>query len=317
MEAAAPPVPRESVRPAAVAPAPSARVAPRSSEPPAWLDEQPFDGEASGGSAISLEDAEAAAEASVVAPVARRPLPADKPAPVHVPTDLGTRWNDVVVQLCAAGAISALAREMAMQAQCLAIETLDGTPVWRLRVEREMLRSPALRDKVQAALAEFLKQPVRLEVEGGGTATDTPAQRAAFSGWMDRIYGEFITRVARGRNLPVERVGEIARGRVWTGVQAKQLGLGDQLGGFYDAVDKAKDMAGLSGEVTLRRMSPTEGALEALQKAMGVSATSARTLAAAAWVFGDPRAQRILDGLAEARLRESGGGAVLAPQALP
>jgi DNA polymerase-3 subunit gamma/tau len=179
VEAAAPPVPRESVRPAAVAPAPSARVAPRSSEPPAWLDEQPFDGEASGGSAISLEDAEAAAEASVVAPVARRPLPADKPAPVHVPTDLGTRWNDVVVQLCAAGAISALAREMAMQAQCLAIETLDGTPVWRLRVEREMLRSPALRDKVQAALAEFLKQPVRLEVEGGGTATDTPAQRAA------------------------------------------------------------------------------------------------------------------------------------------
>ena len=144
----------------------------------------------------------------------------------------------------------------------------------------------------------------------------TQAQRAAFSGWMDRIYGEFITRVARGRNLPVERVGEIARGRVWTGAAAKQLGLVDQLGGFYDAVDKAKDMAGLSGEVTLRRMSPQEGALEALQKAMGVSATSARTLAAAAWVFGDPRAQRILDSLAEARLRENGHAAVLAPQPL-
>jgi protease-4 len=144
----------------------------------------------------------------------------------------------------------------------------------------------------------------------------TPAQRAAFSGWMDRIYANFIARVAKGRNLSPERVGEIARGRVWTGIQAKQLGLVDQLGGFYDAVDKAKDMAGLAGEVNLRRMSPTESALEALQKAMGVSATSARTLAAAAWLFGDPRAQRIMDSLAEARLRGSNSGAVLSPQLL-
>ena len=144
----------------------------------------------------------------------------------------------------------------------------------------------------------------------------TANQRAAFSGWMDRIYANFITRVAVGRKLPEERVREIAKGRVWTGEQAKSLGLVDELGGFYQAVDKAKSLAGLNGEIRLRRMTPTEGTFEALQNALGVSAMSARTLAAAAWVFGDPRSQSILDGLAEARLRSQGGGMVLAPTPL-
>jgi protease-4 len=139
------------------------------------------------------------------------------------------------------------------------------------------------------------------------------AQRAAFAGWMDRIYGNFITRVAAGRKLPEARVREIAKGRVWTGAQAKEIGLVDKVGGFYQAVDLAKDLAGLHGDIPLRRMTPTEGAFEALQKALGVSATSARTLAAAAWVFGDPRAQGILDRAAEARMRDQGHANVLAP----
>lgn len=147
----------------------------------------------------------------------------------------------------------------------------------------------------------------------GMDAPFTPEQRAAFAGWMDRIYGEFVARVARGRNLPEARVREIAKGHVWTGAQAKALGLVDEVGGFYQAVDKAKALAGLTGDVPIRRMTPTEGPFEAIEKALGVSATSARTLAAAAWVFGDPRAQQILDQIGEARLRSQGGGAVLAP----
>ncbi len=140
----------------------------------------------------------------------------------------------------------------------------------------------------------------------------TPDQRAAFAHWMDRIYDNFVARVAEGRKLPVERVREIAKGHVWTGVQAKDLGLVDQIGGFYDAVDKAKALAGVTGEARLKRMSPSGSPVEALQKMLGVSASSARTLAAAAWVFGDPRAQEVLDGLAQERLR-SQGAMVLAP----
>ncbi|MBX3484132.1 signal peptide peptidase SppA [Phenylobacterium sp.] len=141
----------------------------------------------------------------------------------------------------------------------------------------------------------------------------TPAQRAAFAGWMDRIYGEFVARVAAGRKLSPDRVREIARGRVWTGAQARGLGLVDEVGGFYQAIDKAKQLASLTGDIPIRRMTPTEGAFEALQNMLGVSAQSARTLAAAAWIFGDPRAQGVLDRVAEARLRGQGHGTVLAP----
>ena len=140
----------------------------------------------------------------------------------------------------------------------------------------------------------------------------TPTERAAFSRWMDRIYDNFIQRVSVGRNLPPDRVREIAKGHVWTGAQAKELGLVDQIGGFYDAVDKAKALAGVTRETRLKRMTPSNSPFEAVQKLLGVSASSARTLAAAAWVFGDPRAQSIMDELAQARLR-SQGAMVLAP----
>ena len=74
--------------------------------------------------------------------------------------------------------IAALVRELAMQAEL--IEQHDGAaPLWRLRVERESLRSNALRDKLQAALAEGLGiTTLRLELEAGAVQ-DTPAKRVA------------------------------------------------------------------------------------------------------------------------------------------
>jgi protease-4 len=134
----------------------------------------------------------------------------------------------------------------------------------------------------------------------------TPDQRAKFSAWMDRIYDGFVLRVAEGRKLPPARVREIAKGRVWTGVQAKDLGLVDQLGGFYDAVDKAKSLAGITGEVKMKRMGGAKSPFETLERALGVSETSVRTLAAAAWVMGDPRSQAMLDEMAKVRLRSQG-----------
>lgn len=149
-----------------------------------------------------------------------------------------------------------------------------------------------------------------------GMARDfTPAERTAFAAWMDRIYEGFIARVAEGRKLPVERVREIAKGRVWTGAQAKELGLVDELGGFYQAVDKAKALAKIKGEARLRRMTPNSSALEAIEGLMGVQASAARAMAAAAWVFSDPSAEAILDEAAKTRLRTQ-GAAVLAPTPL-
>ena len=64
--------------------------------------------------------------------------------------------------------------------------------------------------------------------------------------WLDRIYADFTAKVAAGRRLPVERVHEIARGRVWTGADAHERGLVDQLGGLDDAIDVARHRAGLA-----------------------------------------------------------------------
>ncbi|HEX5377013.1 MAG TPA: signal peptide peptidase SppA [Phenylobacterium sp.] len=168
------------------------------------------------------------------------------------------------------------------------------------------------------ALARFGVDVRQLGVGGSyasafGTSRDfSPAERAAFARWMDQIYGNFITRVATGRGLPESRVREIAKGRVWTGVQAKELGLVDEIGGFYEAVDKAKALANIKGEPRLKRMHTQTSPFEALQHALGVSATSVRTLAAAAWVLGDPRAQSLLDEMAQSRMRGA-GATVLAP----
>ena len=136
----------------------------------------------------------------------------------------------------------------------------------------------------------------------------TPAQKTAISAWMDRIYEGFMQRVATGRRLPVARVREIAKGRVWTGEQAKSLGLVDRIGGFYDAVAEAKRLAGIpAGEaVELKSMPTPKSALDIVQQALGVSAEGAKTLAAAAWVMGDPRAQSLMEAATRARLGVQG-----------
>jgi DNA polymerase-3 subunit gamma/tau len=91
---------------------------------------------------------------------------------------LGDRWAGVVAELVAQGAITALVRELAMQAECVAIDDAAEPPQWRLRVERESLRATAQRDKLEAALAAHVGRPLRLDV-AAGPASDTPAQRDA------------------------------------------------------------------------------------------------------------------------------------------
>jgi protease-4 len=75
------------------------------------------------------------------------------------------------------------------------------------------------------------------------------------------IQRQFVEAVALGRNISVEKVQEIADGRILSGAQSKELGLVDQLGNFEDAVDLAKSMAGIKGEVTLVYPKRTRAAL--------------------------------------------------------
>ena len=71
----------------------------------------------------------------------------------------------------------------------------------------------------------------------------SPAEWARFNAWLDRIYDDFTSKVADGRKLPKEKVLEIAKGRVWTGEDAKEIGLVDELGGYATALKLAKAAA--------------------------------------------------------------------------
>ncbi len=79
--------------------------------------------------------------------------------------------------------------------------------------------------------------------------------------WLDAVYRDFIEKVASGRRMTVEGVDEVARGRVWTGADAAQNGLVDELGGLAAAAGIARRRAGLPADAPLRvypRLTPLD-----------------------------------------------------------
>ncbi|MGJ8562094.1 MAG: S49 family peptidase [Alphaproteobacteria bacterium] len=78
------------------------------------------------------------------------------------------------------------------------------------------------------------------------------SQRLAYRGQLADIYEDFTGRVAEGRDIPIERVLEIAKGRVWTGAQGQDIGLVDEQGGFLKAVEIAKELGGIEKDGDVR-----------------------------------------------------------------
>jgi protease-4 len=76
----------------------------------------------------------------------------------------------------------------------------------------------------------------------------TPEEQAVLQSVVDNVHLQFVNAVAKGRRLPPEVVLKIADGRIFTGEQAKSLGLVDAMGNLEDAVDDAAKMGGISGE---------------------------------------------------------------------
>jgi protease-4 len=70
--------------------------------------------------------------------------------------------------------------------------------------------------------------------------------------FMEDIYRQFTTKAAEGRKMPVEKLRELAGGRVYTGLQAKENGLVDELGTLHDAIAEAKKLAGLDADDNVR-----------------------------------------------------------------
>ncbi|MET0473259.1 MAG: signal peptide peptidase SppA [Mycobacterium sp.] len=80
----------------------------------------------------------------------------------------------------------------------------------------------------------------------------TDEQRTHIEAETDLIYADFVQRVAEGRNMTVEAVDTVARGRVWTGADALARGLVDELGGLQTAIDRAKVLAGFDADTEVK-----------------------------------------------------------------
>jgi protease IV len=86
---------------------------------------------------------------------------------------------------------------------------------------------------------------------GDPTRELTPAERAYMQGLIDNMYGQFVQAVADGRHAKVSDIRAIADGRVWTGEQALNLHLIDQIADFRSAVQDTAKSVGISGEPVL------------------------------------------------------------------
>lgn len=105
----------------------------------------------------------------------------------------------------------------------------------------------------------FEKIGYKSEVIKSGPLKDTGAsnrpltedERNVMQGLIDNVYSQFVRDIAAARSLPAETILELADGRIYSGEQAVELGLIDQLGNFTDAITIAAEMGGLDTEEPL------------------------------------------------------------------
>jgi protease IV len=99
----------------------------------------------------------------------------------------------------------------------------------------------------------------------------TAAEKAYFQHLIDNMYGQFVAAVSDGRKMALAQVRELADGRVYTGQEAKQLALVDELGTLQDAIAGAGKLAGLSGEPKV--ITPSRKSVSLLDLLMGDART--------------------------------------------
>jgi protease-4 len=99
------------------------------------------------------------------------------------------------------------------------------------------------------------------------TRPKTPEELAVIQSVIDWGYDQFISKVAEGRGLKRAHVEEIAQGRVWSGIEAKKLGLVDEFGGLDAAIRHAARQARLGANYRLVEYPRKKEFAEALQEA--------------------------------------------------
>lgn len=169
---------------------------------------------------------------------------------------------------------------------------------------------------VADALRQFGVNPQEVRVGGefaSAYSTDkfTPAQRAKLLEGLQGVYDRFTGLVAEGRKLPLQKVQEIARGRVWSGEDGLKNGLVDKNGDLIFALEEASRLAGFKPEdgidvrMTIHRTSPFELLTSTMMQAKIAGVPEGRIAEAAGAIVGRERAQ-VLIGQLRQMSRQSG-----------
>jgi protease-4 len=124
-----------------------------------------------------------------------------------------------------------------------------GTLTGSIGVRMELVNAQDLANKLGIKDDEIDSGPMK----GAGSPLRplTPEQRAYLQGLVMDMHGQFVDAVAKGRNMDPAKVQTLADGRGYTGKQALELGLVDELGGMQEAVEAMKARTGITGEPDL------------------------------------------------------------------
>ncbi len=124
-----------------------------------------------------------------------------------------------------------------------------GTITGSIGVFIQFVRLEELLDKIGVDL-EIVKSGEFKDM-GSPDRKLTERDREILNALIEDLQGQFVSAVASGRNISVEKVKEIADGRIFSGARAKDLGLVDFMGNFQDTVEITKELLGIKGDVAL------------------------------------------------------------------
>lgn len=127
-----------------------------------------------------------------------------------------------------------------------------GTIVGSIGVIAEFVNYQELME--WAKLKDYVFKTGEFKDTGSPTRPLTEREKTYFQGLIDDMYVQFVEAVATGRNMDIPEVRALADGRVFTGRDAKEKKLIDEIGNFQDAVDLTAQLAGISGKPRLIRL---------------------------------------------------------------
>ncbi len=122
-----------------------------------------------------------------------------------------------------------------------------GTATGSIGVIMEFTNVEGLTKKI--GLDFFILKSGRYKDVGSPFRSMTPEEKEYMQHLLDNIYQQFLSDVARNRKIPLEKLRPLAEGRIYTGEEARELGLVDVFGNLEDAIEKAGRLGGIRGKV--------------------------------------------------------------------